>query len=69
MGTETLDQSRPGAYLRNVAASPFEAQEREIRRYYDAERDYDPMTDDFGRLAALAMLAEIDRLKGALNGR
>ena len=52
-----------GGFIRRMARSPFDVQEPEIRRYWRADRPFDTMQDGFDRLSALAMLAEIDRLR------
>lgn len=55
--------SEPGEFIARMAASPFVAQEPEIRRYWRSEKPFDSLNDGFDRLSALAMLAEIERLR------
>ena len=57
--------SAAGDFIREMAASPFDKQEPEIRRYWRADRAFDALQDGFDRLSALAMLAEIDRLRAS----
>jgi hypothetical protein len=58
--------TEPGAFIRAMSKSPFDKQEPEIRRYWRADKPFDTMHDGFDRLSALAMLAEIDRLRAAV---